>query len=145
MAAVLRVEVVAADRRVWEGEALSVVARTTEGDIGIMANHEPLLALLVPCAAEILTKDGKREVLAVDGGLAAALLGCARFKGEEVAGRVGLRRRGVIDHAAQVGKVLDIAGFLFQLDIAPFGDELIGRHLLAFGLLVAAMWICRKL
>ena len=33
-----------------------------------MANHEPLLALLVPCAAEILTKDGKREVLAVDGG-----------------------------------------------------------------------------
>ncbi len=65
---VLFVEVVAADRRVWEGEALSVVARTTEGDIGIMANHEPLLALLVPCAAEILTKDGKREVLAVDGG-----------------------------------------------------------------------------
>ncbi|MFT4227737.1 F0F1 ATP synthase subunit epsilon [Micropruina sp.] len=65
---VLFVEVVAADRRVWEGEALSVIARTTEGDIGIMANHEPLLALLVPCAAEILTKDGKREVLAVDGG-----------------------------------------------------------------------------
>ncbi len=65
---VLFVEVVAADRRVWEGEALSVIARTTEGDIGIMANHEPLLALLVPCAAEVLTKDGKREVLAIDGG-----------------------------------------------------------------------------
>ena len=65
---VLFVEVVAADRRVWEGEALSVVARTTEGDIGIMANHEPLLAVLVPSAAEVLTPDGKREVIAVDGG-----------------------------------------------------------------------------
>lgn len=65
---VLYVDVVAADRRVWEGEAISVIARTTEGDIGIMANHEPLLAVLVPCAAEILTADGKREVLAVDGG-----------------------------------------------------------------------------
>ena len=64
----LFVDVVAADRRVWEGEAISVIARTTEGDIGIMANHEPLLAILVPCAAEILTADGKREVLAVDGG-----------------------------------------------------------------------------
>jgi F-type H+-transporting ATPase subunit epsilon len=64
----LFVDVVAADRRVWEGEAISVIARTTEGDIGIMANHEPLLAVLVPCAAEILTADGKREVLAVDGG-----------------------------------------------------------------------------
>lgn len=65
---VLFVEVVAADRRVWEGEALSVVARTTEGDIGIMANHEPFLGLLVPSAAEVLTVDGRREVIAVDGG-----------------------------------------------------------------------------
>lgn len=65
---VLFVEVVAADHRVWEGEALSVVARTVEGDIGIMANHEPFLGLLVPSAAEILTPDGRREVIAVDGG-----------------------------------------------------------------------------
>ena len=64
----LFVDVVAADRRVREGEAISVIARTTESDICIMANHEPLLAVLVPCAAEILTADGKREVLAVDGG-----------------------------------------------------------------------------
>ncbi|MEZ5200477.1 MAG: hypothetical protein R2742_03840 [Micropruina glycogenica] len=28
---------VAADRRVWEGEALSVIVRTMEGDIGISA------------------------------------------------------------------------------------------------------------
>ncbi|MBK8459641.1 MAG: F0F1 ATP synthase subunit epsilon [Micropruina sp.] len=66
--AVLYVDVVAADRRVWEGEAVSVIARTTEGDVGILPGHEPFLALLVPCAAEILTPDGLREIIAVDGG-----------------------------------------------------------------------------
>lgn len=64
----LRVEVVAAEGIAWEGTALSVIARTSEGDIGIMPNHEPLLATLAPCAAEILTVDGTREVVAVDGG-----------------------------------------------------------------------------
>lgn len=66
--AVLRVEVVAAEGMAWEGEALSVTARTTEGDIGILPDHEPMLASLVPCAAEVLTVDGRREVCAIDGG-----------------------------------------------------------------------------
>ena len=65
---VLIVDVVAADRRVWEGKALSVILRTVDGDIGILPNHEPFLGVLVPGAAEILTPDGKREVVAVDGG-----------------------------------------------------------------------------
>ena len=64
----LQVEVVAAAGIAWEGAALSVTARTSEGDIGILPNHEPLLATLVPCAAEVLTPDGRREVVAVDGG-----------------------------------------------------------------------------
>ena len=65
---VLIVDVVAAGRRVWEGKALSVILRTVDGDIGILPNHEPFLGVLVPGAAEILTTDGKREVVAVDGG-----------------------------------------------------------------------------
>ncbi len=65
---VLRVEVVAAQGVAWEGDALSVIARTSEGDIGVLPNHEPLLASLVPCAAEVLTADGRREILAIDGG-----------------------------------------------------------------------------
>lgn len=68
MAGVLRIEVVAADGIAWEGDGLSVIARTTEGDLGILPNHEPFLAALVPCAAEVLTADGHREVLAIDGG-----------------------------------------------------------------------------
>ncbi|MGI4894099.1 MAG: F0F1 ATP synthase subunit epsilon [Janthinobacterium lividum] len=42
----LQVELVAADRSVWTGEASRVRARTTDGDIGIMPGHEPILAVL---------------------------------------------------------------------------------------------------
>lgn len=68
MAKTIRVEVMAATGVAWEGDALSVVARTTEGDIGIRPDHEPLLAAMEPCAAEVLTVDGRREILALDVG-----------------------------------------------------------------------------
>lgn len=71
MADPLQVEVVAADRLVWEGEATNVIVRTTEGDIGILPRHEALLAGLVPSACEIVTTDGTREVIAIDGGFLA--------------------------------------------------------------------------
>lgn len=64
----LHVEVVAADRLVWSGESVNIIARTVEGDIGILPGHEPLLAVLVPCVVEIVTADGRSESLAVDGG-----------------------------------------------------------------------------
>src|SRR5690242_6806653 len=69
MAGTIRVEVVSATGIAWEGDALSVIARTTEGDIGILPNHEPFLAGLVPCAAEVLTVDGRREIVALYIGL----------------------------------------------------------------------------
>ena len=68
MADTIRVEVVAADGVVWEGDALSVIARTTEGDVGVLPNHEPILAALVTCAVEILAADGNRQVVLVDDG-----------------------------------------------------------------------------
>ena len=44
MAGLLHVELVAADRLVWSGEATMVIARTTEGDVGILPNHAPMLS-----------------------------------------------------------------------------------------------------
>jgi F-type H+-transporting ATPase subunit epsilon len=64
----LQVELVAADRTVWSGQASMVIARTTEGDVGVMRNHAPLLSLLVPGVVEIVAVDGDRQVAAVDGG-----------------------------------------------------------------------------
>ena len=68
MASEMQVEVVAPDGQIWQGEAVSVIVRTTEGDIGILANHEPVMAAMLPCAAEIVTTDGRREIIAVGGG-----------------------------------------------------------------------------
>ena len=42
----LKVSLVSADQEVWSGEAKQIIARTTEGEIGILAGHEPLLAIL---------------------------------------------------------------------------------------------------
>ena len=44
---VLNVAVVSAEKALWSGQAKSLVAKTPEGDIGILPNHEPVLALLV--------------------------------------------------------------------------------------------------
>ncbi|MET0990814.1 MAG: F0F1 ATP synthase subunit epsilon [Lacisediminihabitans sp.] len=53
----LQVSVVSADREVWAGTASMVVARTTEGEIGILPGHEPVLAILA--AGEVrITADG---------------------------------------------------------------------------------------
>jgi F-type H+-transporting ATPase subunit epsilon len=64
----LHVELVAADRRVWSGEATIVITRTSEGDIGIMPGHAPLLGLLVTGPVTIRTSDGEVVVAAVHGG-----------------------------------------------------------------------------
>lgn len=64
----LQVELVAADRTVWSGQAKLVIARTAEGDIGVLRNHTPVLSLLLPGVVEIDPVDGDRMHAAVDGG-----------------------------------------------------------------------------
>jgi F-type H+-transporting ATPase subunit epsilon len=60
---VLNVSVVSADQQVWAGEAEMVVARTTEGEIGILTGHTPLLAVL--SAGEVrVTQPGGRKIIA---------------------------------------------------------------------------------
>jgi F-type H+-transporting ATPase subunit epsilon len=64
----LRVELVAADRLVWSGDAKMVVARTTEGDVGILPHHAPMLSLMVDGVVDVQTTDGETWVAAVDAG-----------------------------------------------------------------------------
>ena len=66
--AALQVELVAADRTVWSGRASMVLARTTEGDVGILANHAPVLSVLVPGVVDIHAEGEDHVVAAVDGG-----------------------------------------------------------------------------
>lgn len=64
----LSVEFVATDGLIWKGDAVSVLVRTVEGDIGVLYNHAPLMASLVPHGAEVVGADGVRTVIAIDSG-----------------------------------------------------------------------------
>ncbi|TQF65689.1 F0F1 ATP synthase subunit epsilon [Rhodococcus spelaei] len=65
----MTVELVAVERRLWSGTATLVSAQTTEGEIGIMYGHEPVLGQLVDAGVvAITTTDGERVVAAVHGG-----------------------------------------------------------------------------
>ena len=64
----LHVELVAADRTVWSGEATMVIARTMEGDIGVLRNHTPVLSALSPGVLTLDTADGEHVVAAVGDG-----------------------------------------------------------------------------
>ncbi|QNG18275.1 F0F1 ATP synthase subunit epsilon [Rhodococcus triatomae] len=65
----MTVDLVAVEKRLWSGTASLVVAQTTEGEIGVMPGHEPLLGqLLDDGIVAITTADGERVVAAVHGG-----------------------------------------------------------------------------
>lgn len=65
----MQVDLVAVERAVWSGQAQMVVARTVDGDIGIMPGHAPLLAQLKEgFAARIRQADGTILGVAVHGG-----------------------------------------------------------------------------
>jgi F-type H+-transporting ATPase subunit epsilon len=64
----MQVELVAPDRYVWSGEATMVVAKTSEGDLGILPGHTPLLGVLVNGRVEVHPVDGAPVVVAVLGG-----------------------------------------------------------------------------
>ena len=54
----LTVSVVSADQEVWSGVAKQIVARTTEGEIGILPGHEPILAILGAGEVRVTTTEG---------------------------------------------------------------------------------------
>ena len=65
----MQVDLVCVDREIWSGRAQMVVARTVEGDIGVMPGHAPLLAQLREgFAARIIEPDDTVLGVAVHGG-----------------------------------------------------------------------------
>ncbi len=62
--AALKVSVVSAEAEIWTGEATQVVARTVEGEVGILAGHQPMLAVLAQGEVRVTTSGG--EVIKID-------------------------------------------------------------------------------
>lgn len=66
----ITVQLVSVERMLWSGQASIVTAQTTEGEIGVLPGHEPLLGQLVDNGVVTITPTdgGEKLVAAVQGG-----------------------------------------------------------------------------
>jgi F-type H+-transporting ATPase subunit epsilon len=65
----MSVQLVAVERRLWSGTGTFVSAQTTEGEIGILPGHEPVLGQLIEGGVvKVRTADGQTVTAAVRGG-----------------------------------------------------------------------------
>ncbi len=65
--AALNVELVAADRKVWEGEASQVSARSIDGELGVLPGHQPTLVVLAEGEVRVNAGGSWRQAT-IDGG-----------------------------------------------------------------------------
>ncbi|MGH3357561.1 MAG: F0F1 ATP synthase subunit epsilon [Nocardioidaceae bacterium] len=103
----LQVELVAADRIVWSGEASYVLARTVDGEIGVLANHAPTMSLMVENAVRIDTTDGDTWVAAVDSGFLS----------------VADNRVSILSETAEMSHDIDLEKAKQELEDAQSGDQ----------------------
>jgi F-type H+-transporting ATPase subunit epsilon len=60
--------VITPERPVFEKEVVSIVAPGSEGYLGVLAHHAPLITPLAPGKLTVTTPDGREESYAVSGG-----------------------------------------------------------------------------
>jgi F-type H+-transporting ATPase subunit epsilon len=66
------VALVSPEREIWSGNAEMVIAKTLDGDIGILAGHESVLGVLAPgSVVRIIGTEGGDMTAAVSGGFLA--------------------------------------------------------------------------
>ena len=68
MAKTFKLDVVSPESIVWSGEAEMLVTRTTEGELGILADHEPTMAALATGSTVIHPAAGDPVTIALHGG-----------------------------------------------------------------------------
>lgn len=68
MAKSFQVDVVSPEATIWSGLATFVVARTPDGEIGILADHESLMGALTTSPVIIESESGERITIGVHGG-----------------------------------------------------------------------------
>lgn len=67
MANKIQLEIVSPEKQVLSTEVNMLIVRSTDGELGILPNHAPLIAGLIPHAMRIINDDGE-QLVAVSGG-----------------------------------------------------------------------------
>ena len=65
----IKVDVVSAERSLFEGEAKFVALPGESGELGVLPGHTPLITRIRPGTVKIVLVDGKEEAIFVAGGL----------------------------------------------------------------------------
>ncbi len=116
----LHVEVVVADRELWAGDAGMVIAKTLDGDIGLLAGHPPVLGILAEgSVVRILDPAGdasRAEVAAAGGEITAAVSGGFLSIADD--------RVSILAVDAQLGAEVDKAAARSELETALSGAGL---------------------
>ncbi|MHC1720249.1 MAG: F0F1 ATP synthase subunit epsilon [Clostridiaceae bacterium] len=69
MASTFKLIILTPEREFYAGEAKELVVASTEGNLGILANHMPLVTTLKPSASEIVDKDGNKKKAFISTGI----------------------------------------------------------------------------
>jgi F-type H+-transporting ATPase subunit epsilon len=100
----LRVALVVPEGELWAGEASIVIAKTLDGDIGVMSGHAPVLGILVEgSVVTIRPEEGGTEITAAVGG------GFFSIADDQVS---------ILARQAQLGSEVDTAAAQSALDSA---------------------------
>lgn len=67
--ATFQCRVVSAREELYSGDVSMLIATGSEGEVGVLSGHTPLITLLKPGAMRIQTPDGQEEVIYVSGGV----------------------------------------------------------------------------
>jgi F-type H+-transporting ATPase subunit epsilon len=104
----LHVELVAPEGEVWVGDAQRIIAKTLDGDVGILSGHTPLLGILAEgSVVRILPEDGDEVTAAIGGGFLS----------------VADDRVSILARQALLGRHIDRAQAQAALDAAGPGEE----------------------
>jgi F-type H+-transporting ATPase subunit epsilon len=120
----LQVELVVPEGEVWSGPARLVIAKTLDGDIGVLTGHTPVLGILAEgSVVQIKPEESAAGDGGGGGGEVTAAVGGGFFS-------VADNRVSILAHQAQLGSEVDTAAARAALDRAlqdaqasPEGDE----------------------
>jgi F-type H+-transporting ATPase subunit epsilon len=121
----LHVEVVVPDREIWSGTARMVIAKTQDGDIGVLGSHPPVIGLLAE-GSLVRILDAESGGSGGSGGPAESAEVVAAVSGGFVS--VSGDRVSILARQAELGRDIDVSAAKAELEEAtasgqPGGEE----------------------
>lgn len=64
-----KLKIITPEKVFFDGDAVQIIAKTSSGNVGILAGHAPYVANLVPSPLKIKSDDGEYRLAAVSSGI----------------------------------------------------------------------------